>query len=121
MQKFTGEHACRRVISIKLLWNFVEIRFRNGCSPVNLLHISKTLCLKNTSGGLLLNQSFCYFQQMKQLFFLQSVILYIWVKVFKNGPSKTCGRQSLKNVLQIFKGCLPQILLGPFLNTFSHI
>ena len=29
-------------------------------------------------------------------------------KLFKNGPSK------------IFKGCLPQILLGPFLNTLSH-
>ena len=28
-----------------------------------------------------------------------------WDKVFKNGPS------------EIFKGCLPQILLGPFLNT----
>ena len=33
----------------------------------------------------------------------------IWDKVFKNGPSK------------IFKGCLAQILLGPFLNTLSHI
>ena len=30
-------------------------------------------------------------------------------KLFKNGPSK------------IFKGCLPQILLGPFLNTLSHV
>ena len=23
---------------------------------------------------------------------------YIWVKVFKNGPSKICGRQHLKNL-----------------------
>ena len=23
---------------------------------------------------------------------------YIWVKLFKNGPSKICGRQSLKNL-----------------------
>ena len=23
---------------------------------------------------------------------------YIWVKVFKNGPSKICGRQYLKNL-----------------------
>ena len=23
-----------------------------------------------------------------------------WVKVFKNGPSKTCGRQSLKNFVE---------------------
>ena len=54
----------------------------------------------------------------------------IWDKVFKNGPSKVCGRQGLKNLkwyglltyhLKFFKGCLPQILLGPFLNNFSHI
>ena len=32
-----------------------------------------------------------------------------WNKVFKIGSNK------------IFKGCLPQILLGPFLNTFSQI
>ena len=30
-----------------------------------------------------------------------------------------CGRQPTKN-LKLFKGCLPQILLGPFLNTFTH-
>ena len=48
-----------------------------------------------------------------------------WKKVFKNGPSKICGRQPLKDLkwyevksfkqtipLQFFKGCLPQILLG---------
>ena len=45
-----------------------------------------------------------------------------WGKVFKNGPSKIRGRQSLKNL----KGYgllkqIPQILLGPFLNTFSQM
>ena len=30
-------------------------------------------------------------------------------QVFKNGPFK------------LFKGCLPQILLSPFLNTLSHL
>ena len=34
---------------------------------------------------------------------------YTWGEVFKNEPSK------------IFKGHLPQILLGPFLNTLSHV
>ena len=43
--------------------------------------------------------------------------IYVWDKVFKNGPSKM--KQTIP--LQIFKDCLPQILLGPFLNTFSHI
>ena len=37
--KFTGEHPCRNVISIKLLCNFIEIPFRHVCSPVNLLFI----------------------------------------------------------------------------------
>ena len=39
------------------------------------------------------------------------------VKVFKNGPSKICGRQCLKNMK--WYG-LPQILLRPFLNTLFH-
>ena len=43
----------------------------------------------------------------------------IWVKLFKNGPSKIClGRPYHFN---FFKGCLPQILLGLFLNTVTHI
>ena len=35
--------------------NFIEITLRHGCSPVNLLHISRTPFPKNTSGGLLLH------------------------------------------------------------------
>ena len=50
----------------------------------------------------------------------------VWDKVFKNGPSKICGRQPLKIwsdmvPLKFFTRCLSQILLGPFLNTLSHI
>ena len=52
--KFTGEHPCRSVISIKLQSNFIEISLRHGCSPVNLLHFFGTPLSKNTSGGLLL-------------------------------------------------------------------
>ena len=48
-----------------------------------------------------------------------------WIKVFKNGPSKICGRQPLKNMksyhYKFFKGCLPQILLGPFLNALTQM
>ena len=40
--KFTGEHSCRNVISIKLQSNFIEITLRHECSPVNLLHIFRT-------------------------------------------------------------------------------
>ena len=37
--KFTGEHPCRSVISIKLRCNFIEVTLWHGCSPVNLLDI----------------------------------------------------------------------------------
>ena len=30
--KFTGEHPCQRIISIKLLCNFIEIHLLYGCS-----------------------------------------------------------------------------------------
>ena len=53
--KFTGEHPCRSVISIKLQSNFIESTLWHGCCPVNLLHIfRRTAFSKNTSGGLLL-------------------------------------------------------------------
>ena len=35
-------------------YNFIEIVFRYGCSTVNLLRISRTPLIKNTSGWLLL-------------------------------------------------------------------
>ena len=35
----------------------------------------------------------------------------------KNGPRKILGRQPLENL----KGYLPQILIGPFLNTLPQI
>ena len=43
----------------------------------------------------------------------------LWVEVLKNGPSKICGKQPLKNLR--WYGCLTQILLGPFLNTLIHV
>ena len=52
--KFTGEHPCWSVISIKLQSNFIEITVQHGCSPVNLLPIFRTPFLKNAFGELLL-------------------------------------------------------------------
>ena len=56
------------------------------------------------------------------LIILNFLLVYIWVKAFKNGPSKVYGRQPLKKFeviwstkadhFKLFKGCLPQILLG---------
>ena len=48
--KFTGEHPCRSVISIKLLCSFIEIAIWHGCSPVNSRQIFRTSFPKNTSG-----------------------------------------------------------------------
>ena len=53
--KFTGEHPCRSVISIKSQSNFIEITFWHGYPPVNLQHIFRTPFLKNYLGGLLLD------------------------------------------------------------------
>ena len=52
--RFTGEHPCWSVISIKLLCNFIEIALRRGCSPVTILQIFRTPFSQNTSGRLLL-------------------------------------------------------------------
>ena len=48
--KFTRDHPCRSVISIKMLCNFLENTLWHGWSPVNLLHIFKTLFYNNTFG-----------------------------------------------------------------------
>ena len=39
----------------KLLFNFIEITLRHGCSPLNLLYIFRTPLCKKTSGVLLLD------------------------------------------------------------------
>ena len=52
--RFTGEHPCRSVISIKLQNSFIEITPRHRSSPVNLLHIFRTPFPRNTSAWVLL-------------------------------------------------------------------
>ena len=49
--KCTGEHPCLSVILIKLQSNFIEITIRHGCSPVNLLHIFRSLFLRTLLDG----------------------------------------------------------------------
>ena len=50
------------LVIVGLNRNFIEITLRHGCSPVNLLHISRAPYPKNTSKGLLL-QLFLTFQE----------------------------------------------------------
>ena len=49
--KFTGEHPCQSMISIKLLCNFIEITFQDGFSLVDLLHISEHLFIRTPMNG----------------------------------------------------------------------
>ena len=46
-------------IDCHMLCNFIEITLWHGCSPVNLLHIFRTIFSKNTSGWLLLGCNSC--------------------------------------------------------------
>ena len=57
--KFTGEHSCQIVISIKLQNNFIEITLRHRCFPLPLLHIFRIPFSKHTSGELLLMVQTC--------------------------------------------------------------
>ena len=54
---------------------------------------------------------------------LKNRLGYCWSWTFKNGLGKIFQRQPLSRTYpcKFFKGCLPQILLGPFLNTLLHI
>ena len=79
--KFTGEHPCRSVISIKLLYNFIKITLQHGYSPVNLLHIFRTLFLKNTSGRLLLLFSHNSYHLCSQV--LESSLFFVGLNFIK--------------------------------------
>ena len=64
--KFTGENPCRSAISMKLLYNFIVITLRHGCSPVNLPHVFRTPFLKRTFGWLLLKLWIVLLQALKK-------------------------------------------------------
>ena len=79
--KFTENiHAeVRSVISIKLLWNFIEITLRHGCSPLNLLHIFRIPFYRKTYGGLFLQAPN---DNVQELFILLSQFVAIPSKPF---------------------------------------
>ena len=72
--KFTGKHSSQSVTSIKLPCSFIETTLRHGCSPVNLLHISRTPFLNNISGRLLPKSTK---QQKHNISYLDWVLLSI--------------------------------------------
>ena len=66
--KFTGEHPCRSVTSVKLQSNFIEITLRHGCSPVNLLRIFRTPFPRKPLGSCFCQQNHaCYMYHIVQI------------------------------------------------------
>ena len=79
--KFTGEHLCRSVISIKLQSNFIEFTLRHGCPPGNLLHIFRTSFPWKTSRWLLLKNWVTFFSHATEN--------YLRTKKFKDCDTKS--------------------------------
>ena len=79
--KFIGERPWQSVISIKLLYNFIEIALWYECSPAYLLHFFRTTFYKNTFRGLLLYrfQSVWNGSGNCKITSLQENILHIWI------------------------------------------
>ena len=77
---FTGKYLCWSLFTMKLpslqACNFTKKRLQHGCFPVNIAKF-----LRLTSKSIFLSK----FQKKNS----------IWDEVFKNGPSKICGRQPL--------------------------
>ena len=78
----------RRTPMPKCDFNKVAKQLRHGCSPLNLLHIFRTLFLKNTSDGLLL-YSFMLFRRYTIPFFTTLLAVYEtptkqWLQYFMN-------------------------------------
>ena len=103
----------QKVKKIIPLFSSPHTYFSHISAFVILLPVETPLCYMSVSG--------------LHMYLWNNYLWYIWVKVFKNGPSKICGRQPLKNLViwsalhfKFFKGCLPKILVGPFLNTLTH-
>ena len=63
--------------------------------------------------------NFLYFVSLLLKFILVVKMFHVFHLVFPSVASRPKLRQTLS--LQIFKDCLPQITLGPFLNTLTQI
>ena len=59
-----------------MLCNFIEIALRHGCSSVNLLHISRTPFLKNTSEEWLLTIRNCKSSWIRKNDFGENISLF---------------------------------------------
>ena len=94
--KFTENiHAeVRSVISIKLLWNFIEITLRHGCSPLNLLHIFRIPFYRKTYGGLFLQAPN---DNVQELFYFIVAVCRNTFKTLYESVSKGTQSKSLRS------------------------
>ena len=82
--------------------NFIEIILRHGCSPINLLHITKTPFLKNTSEWLLMkgydnlfNSCICNKSLYK--------VNYVWEPYARSKSKRKNKQKNKKNTKQNIK------------------
>ena len=71
---FTRQIPITLCMSNLMLCKFIEITLWDGCSPVNLLHIFRTLLPKNTSRGLFLTYDFSSSSSAKKELLKVSVV-----------------------------------------------
>ena len=126
--KFTEEHPCRSVISIKLQSNFIEITLQHGCSLLNLLHIFRTPFTMNTSGrvylsgltfsGLLSDYSYNNINKCtikRKAFDTQNALLFMVEKMLLPSDKKELCEAILTDLLKAFD-CISHDLLIAKLN-----
>ena len=102
------ENTCDGILFLVKLQSWPTILLKKNAIAggffVNFTTIFRTHFLQNISKRLFLMRSF-------------AIVFIKWHKVFQSAPSIICERQPLKKIFKFFKGCIPQILLGPLLNT----
>ena len=114
--------------------SFVVV-LQNSFSKIFWELLRKTLAMKFFYGKVAVKNAlkYRYFSAFVILFLLHlfpntSILTrFIWGNLLKKRPSKICERQPLNGPHhfngphQFIKGCLSQILFGPFLSTLSHL
>ena len=84
-----------RVISITLLYNFIENAIWHGCSPVNLLDIARTSFYDYTHGGLLVvHRISCIINDINSKFFfsfdIHTITGNLWATLSKRLSCRAC-------------------------------
>ena len=126
--KFTREHPCRSVISIKLQ--------RYGCSPVNLMHVFRATFLKSTSDGCFCkilmsiqctktrNHSWCDVDTIIQLVKLISVgQIIVYMEEWGTVTSQHCKSDFILKPMMVWQQQprIQQLKIDPTLKTVKNL